>query len=776
MRLFHTELEAVYEEKNRGLDDDNEKLWEAIFSGLFQKHQYGTQTTIGTIEHLKNPSITKILDFYNTYYVPNNMAICMSGDFNPDSAIAIIRKNFEGLKSKPVPVFTPAVEDNINKPVVKEVFGPNAEEVAIAYRFAGANSTDSYMIKLVSKLLSNGKAGLFDLNLNQQQAVLNSSADPDVLKDYSFMVLDGTPKQGQSLDQVKDLLLAQVEKIKKGEFPDWLLSAIITNLKLDEIKTYEDNAGRARAFLTAFSVGMSWDDYVAQNAKLASITKQQVIDFVKDHFKENYVLVYKRHGEDKNIQKVEKPAITPVEVNRNAKSEFVDHMMKTPSPVIEPVFLDYAKDVKKFTTKNGVRVLYHENSENATFSIYYTLNKGSNQDKKLKLAIEYLNYLGTSKLSPEQVQQEFYKLGCSYGVECSEDETWISLTGLSENFEKALELFEQLLNDAQPNAKALENLVGDELKSRQDAMLDKETILFRAMVNYGKYGSNSPFTNILSEAELKQLKAEELIAIIKGFNSFEHRILYYGTLSPDALSASLEKIHKVPATLMPIPVNKEFDFIDPKNNVYVVNYDMKQAEIIFLSKSSTYDKSIVPQATLFNEYFGGGMASVVFQELRESKALAYRVFSRYTLADRKEKHNYLMSYIGTQSDKLPEAMAGMTGLMNEMPESGNVFGLSVDAILQKIRTERITRMDILFNYLKNEKLGVDYDLRKDVYTMVPKLTLDDVKKFDQQFIKNQTFTILVLGKKENLDLQVLKKYGKVNFLELKDVFGYAKEN
>ncbi|RYY06771.1 MAG: insulinase family protein, partial [Sphingobacteriaceae bacterium] len=80
LRIFHTELEAVYEEKNRSLDSDPNKVQESMFAALFPNNNYGRQTTIGTVENLKNPSLKAIRNYYYSYYVPNNMGIIMSGD------------------------------------------------------------------------------------------------------------------------------------------------------------------------------------------------------------------------------------------------------------------------------------------------------------------------------------------------------------------------------------------------------------------------------------------------------------------------------------------------------------------------------------------------------------------------------------------------------------------------------------------------------------------------------------------------------------------------
>lgn len=773
MRLFHTELETVYEEKNRGLDNDGTKMFEALFEGLFQKNTYGTQTTIGTIEHLKNPSIKKIQEYYDTYYVPNNMAICLSGDIDMDATIKSIDAAWGHFKSKPLPVYTPAVEAAIASPVVKDVYGPNAASMMMGWRFKGASSKDADMITLIDKILYNGTAGLLDLNLNQTQKVLNSSSGILVLKDYSVHVVDGDPREGQSLEELKNLLLSQIELVKKGEFPDWLLSAVINELKLDKIKAYEKNSARADAFVSAFILDEKWSDQVSMLDRLSKITKEEVVAFAKEHYTNNYVVINKHTGEDKNVIKVEKPAITPVQVNRNDESPFVKKILETKVPEIKPVFLEYAKDIKSLPIKSNVTISYKANTENNLFNLYYILEMGSNNDKKLGIALSYLPYLGTSKYTPAQIQQEFYKLGGSFSVFNSEDQVYVSLSGLSENFEKAVELFESLLADVQPDKVALDNLVNDILKKRADAKLNKNAILWSAMTSYGKYGPKSAYTNILSEKELKEVKPEELTGIIKGLNTYEHHILYYGPKSESNLVTSLNALHKMPAQLKPVPAPVTFEELETKeNNISVVNYDMKQAEILMLSKGESFNKNNLPIIALFNEYYGGGMSSVVFQEMRESKALAYSVFSSYSNPQRLIKSHYVVTYIGTQLDKLPEAMDAMTNLLDSIPESDLLFAGAKEAILQKMQTERITKTAVLFNYERAKKLGLDYDYRKDIYTKVPSMTFADMKAFHGKYVKGKKSNIMILGNKSKMDLNFLNKYGKVKFLTLEDIFGY----
>jgi predicted Zn-dependent peptidase len=774
MRLFHTELEVVYEEKNRSMDNDRRKLSEALNSAIYPKHPYGTQTTLGDIEHLKNPSIQNVVNYFNTYYVPNNMAICLSGDFDPDSMIRMIDATFGKFEPKEVPPFNPPKEDPITEPVVKEVIGPDMESVLIGYRFPGAKSKEADLLLMTDYTLMNSVAGLIDLNLKQKQKVIGPYSYSSIQNDYSKHVLGGRPRQGQTLEEVKDLLLSQIELVKKGEFPDWLPSAVVNNLKMDQIRGYERNWGRTRAFLNAFIEEISWDEYINQLAELEKITKADIVNFANKYYGDNYVVAYKRTGEDKNVKKIVKPPITPVELNRQAQSEFIKSMSQMTSKEIHPVFIDFNELIEKTNIKGNVPIHYKKNIENELFRLAYLVDMGSNHDLMLRSAVQYLPYLGTSKYSPEEFKKELYKLGCSFNVWTGEDRIQISLSGLMENFEAGVELFEHLLADAQPHQEALQNLTKDILKNRADQKLNKGTILNSGMFNYGVYGKKSPFTNKLSEEQLLGLTPQPLIDKIKNITNYPHRILYYGPLEIGELAAVLTRLHHTPDTYKEIPQAIEFvELPTEENKIFICNYDMKQVEIIMLSKSVPYNKDNIAVRSLFNEYYGGSMASVVFQTLRESQALAYSVYGSYYTPRKKEDSHYIFSYIGTQADKLQEAMNGMFGLLNDMPQSEISFNDSKEAILEQIKTERITKDAILYRYESQKRMGnEDRDIRKDIYEQLPSLQMQDLMTFFEQYIKDKKYTILVLGDTEKLDIATLENFGAVKELSLEEVFGY----
>ena len=773
MRLFHTELEVVYEEKNRSMDNGSSKAFENLYAGLFQKHSYGTQTTIGTVEHLKNPSLKKVVNYFNTYYVPNNMAIILAGDFNPDEAIELIDEKFGSMPSREVPKFIPPVEDEITSPIEKTVYSPDAETMFMGYRFPGVTSDEADVLDMLGSILSNGTAGLIDLDIVKSQKALNAGAFVDDMKDYSILGFSASPREGQSLEELKTLLLAEVDKVKRGDFPDWMVEATVTNYKLSNVRGIQNNGRRASEYVSAFTSDIPWEKYYTKMGRMAKITKKDVVDLANKYLGNNYVVVYKKTGEDKNVQKIVKPEITPVQVNRESESPFLKKVVNEQSVEIAPQFIDYRKDISEFIMKPGIDVFTMKNKENQLFELAFVYEFGNSADKKLSTALSYIKLLGTKDKTLNQINQELYRLGCSFNLNQNGEKLQISLTGLSDNFEAALKLMMEVLNGAVPDDAAYKNLVDDILKGRANAKLSKNTILRSGLMNYGMYGSDNPFTQVISESELKSLNPNNLLDVLKGLSHYQHKITYYGPLDKDALKNSIIEYYRTKDLPVTPPANKKYEEVSTdEGKVYFVNYKMKQVEIMFITRSEMFTKENLPLISLYNEYFGGGMSSIVFQDLREAKALAYSVSSLYRNPDSKDKHHYIVSYIGTQSDKLGEALTGFDDLLNNIPMSEITFNSAKDGVVKSIETERILRSAVITSYLNNKRLGVDYDLRKDVYEGVKGYTSNDVKGFNEKYVKGKKNVYLVIGDKSKLDFKLLEKYGKVEELTLEQVFGY----
>lgn len=773
LRLFHTELETVYEEFNMGQDRDQSKVYQALLSALFPSHPYNI-STIGLGEHLKNPSHVAIHQFFDTYYVPNNMAVCLSGDFDPSAAIRIIDKYF-GKQKRSENFAQPVYErgDELKPAQNIEVMGKEPESVTIAYRLDGANSKDARYLKLLDGVFQNGMAGIMDINLIQKQAILSGYTYANEMNDYSMYVLSARPRAGQTLEQARDLLLQQIELLKKGEFADWLPSAAIKNFKLQELKALESNEARNSALFTAFTAHSDWANVVGELAALDKISKADLVKFAQERLKNNYVTIYKRQGEDPNVLKMQKPAITEVPIDRSKQSDFYKMFEKVPETRLSPVFLDFAKDIEKKNLRKDIDFYYTHNKENATFDLYYILDMGTANNRKVGMAVRYLQYLGTNKYTAEQLKQEWYKLGLTFNVQPGLDRIYVSLSGLDESFEQGLVLFEHVLANIQPDEAALSTLKEGILQERNNSRKEKRAIS-SALNSYGVFGEKSEYKNALTNEELRNTTATELIDIVKKLSSYKHYIYYFGSRKSDEILKIVGKHHKPPTTLLsyPTPITFKEQATD-KNRVLLVPYDgMVQAQVTMLSKDQMFDKSILPVAGLFGEYFGGSMSSIVFQEIREARALAYSAWAGYTTPQRPDRSHYAQAFMAVQADKLKDAITAMNGLLNNMPRADQNFAEAKLSLLKSIENDRIINDDIFFSFLNARRKGIDYDIRRDIYSQAQTLQLDNVQQFFDSHIKGRPYTYLIIGDPTKLDLDYLKQLGELRQLSLDDIFGH----
>ena len=768
-RLFHTELETVYEEKNIGLDDDGNQQRETLYKDLFKSHAYGTQTIMGKTEHLKNPSLKAIRDYYNTYYVPNNMVMILSGDLDYDLTIEMIDKHFGKMIQKPVPEYKYTIEYPRARPREHTIVGPQAESVLFGYRLRLRNSKERTLLKVVDLLLSNSEAGLIDLNLNKKQKVLYSYCSPQIMKDYSVHYFYGQPNTSQSLLAVKNLLLEQIEKIKNGEFDTSLLKSLIANERVDNMKTFESNAGRAFELLDVFTMGTNYMDFLNVPYQMNQLSKKEIVAFANEHYNQDYCVVYKTIGTPEKKEKIVKPQISNVKLNRDKESTFVKNITSEEVDEINPVYIDYPKEISIGKINNSP-LWYVPNKENDLFTLYYVVDLGKYHDKKLPFAMDYLNYIGTDKYTAEEISKKFYSLACSYGVSSGGKESYVYLSGLQENFEEALDLFEHLLNNASPDEHALSNLKQRNIAQRENNKKSKR-YLAGALASYARYGKDNPYTYGLSNEELKSLTSSELITKIKELTSFQHKIYYYGPESETTLTKIISSKHDS-KSLKSLPKLHEFKEQEQNNKVYFTHYDMVQANINWIGIGDAYNLENSAKIKLFNSYFGEDMSSVVFQNIREAKALAYSTYAAYYEPSDKEKNCGITAFVGTQADKLDDAIKAMNELMKKLPESNTSFEQSKESILSKIRTERINKTSLFFNYANNLKFDIKEDKRHAIYHQIEEMTFDDIKDFHKAWFKNNDFIYAIMGSNEIIKKEQLEKYGEVITLNIDDLLNY----
>lgn len=770
LRLFHTELETVFEEFNTSQDSDYRKARQAMNKALFKGHPY-KYSTIGKPEHLKNPSMENVHAFKDEYYAPNNLAICLSGDMNPAETFAKIKKHWGDMKPN-----DELEEDKdhgkaepIDGPVEKTVQGPEAERVYVGYRFP-ANDTNYKMVALLDELLYNGQSGLIDLNLKKQQKVLEASCYSNFYRDYGKLRFYGQAREDQDLEEVKGLLLDQVEKLKKGDFPDWMLEAAIRNKKKERIEQRSSN-WKAFAFTDAFIKGKPWIKQVNYLEELGAVSKKDLTEFAQNHLDKDRVVVYKRSGKDTSSTQMPKPPITSVDINRDEKSGFREKIESMGTNPIEPVFLDYDERISTTSLESGIKFNYIENEQNGLFTLYYMIDAGKHHDPKLSLAFDYLEKLGTDQFSPSELEQEFYKLASDFNVFTRSERSYVRVQGLKENFEETVQLLEHLLANAQPDSSAYAKLVDNIIQERKNRKKSKRWN-YRAMLNYGRYGPKSGFTNKLPGDSLRAIAPGQLVNKIHSLFDHKHYILYHGIKPMEKVTEIVKTEHAIPDKLEPLPSKRDYP-MRPINgdSVFLVDYDMVQARSLLISRGQNQDTTLFPYAKIYNNYYGGGLSSIMFQEIRESKGLAYSVYSSFSTPDT-GKHHSIYAYVGTQTDKLETATNEISNLLNNMTESPEQFESAKTNLLKDIATDRTTGASIFFSYLNDRKEGFNQDKDKYIYDKVEDMTMKDLEQFFNDHVKGDTYDLLIMTDTDQLKDIDLEQYGTVKTLNRSLIFGY----
>jgi zinc protease len=771
LRLFHTELETVYEEFNMYQDRDQERAYTVFGKTLFPKHPMG-RDVIGEPAHLKNPSMVNILNFKDTWYVPNNMVICLSGDLDMESAIVMVNETFGKIPSKPLPELPLITEDPIEKHVSKELTGPDAEMMLMGYRCGGEKSADKKFVYLISKILYNGQAGLIDIDLMQDQKILNGYCGASFESQYGYLAFMVNPKTDQTLDQTKDLILEEIEKVKKGDFPDWLIEAIANEYRLTTLRRLQDN-WRAFSFLDAFVLEKDWSSELSFPDDLEKVKKGDLVAFANTYFNDNYVTVYKKKGEAIGLVKVAKPPLTPVTINRNDESAFYSDWKKIPSDTILPVFVDFKSSLKTEEIQKGIELTCMKNKENELFNQYYIIDGGKNNDLKIPVAFNYLPYIGTTKHSATELKQLLYRYGLSTNVSSGNERSQVTISGLSRNFEKGIEIMEEILTQSVADTMSYRKYAERLIKERSDAKLNQDIILWNGLREYAHYGKINPFNDVISNEDLLKINPSELTEIAGKLSTYPHRIFYYGPDEPQGVKKILNTYHKIPSILNALPEAHIYQEQETANNlVLVADYDMSQVNIIMLAKGPAFSPEVFIQSQLFNQYFGNSMASIVFQEIRESQGMAYSAWAGYDPPTRSNRAFYLSGFVGTQSDKLGLATSTMNRILNNLIENQNFLDVSRRSIRNTIASERVQREDQYFRWLSYQDLGIDYDIRKDIYDAMDKADMEGLRSFFDTYVKNKKYTYTIVGNLKDMDQAELKKLGDVKQIPLEELFGY----
>ena len=767
-RLFQSELEVVYEEKNRTLDNKSRLISTAVNKRLYKHHPYGQQTTIGEVEHLKNPSLKNMYRFYDTYYVPNNMAISISGDIDIDATIQLIDEHFSTWRAKALPAAKTWDEPPIDGVERDTVKFQGEEYVLLAFRTNHRNHKDAEALKLIDMILDNRTAGLINLNLVQQQKVRRAGSYPYLLNDYGAQYLWGIPKKGQTLAEVERLLLDQIAMIKRGEFDEPLLSAIVADFEKSQKRGLESNPGRVRQMTSAFLGFADWDREVAEISRMEKLTREDVVRVANHYFGERYVAGY-RIDEQHELPKIDKPKIDKIDIDPTRQSDFAKDILALPVGELSPAFVT-DKDYTIAEVRDGVKLYYVKNPVNDLFAFSLSVDIGAYQDNRLGTARALMDKSGAGDLSPDALKKEWYKLGTDFAIGVSDNETDIRISGLDENFDASLALMAKYIENPTADQATLDELVKITLAQREDEKKAPNS-LRNALRFYSRYGDDSAYKRRLSSEALQKLMVADLHGLISGLPAYEHTLIYAGSKPIEDVLASIKTHLATDADLKtPPPYRHLATRMPTQTEIRFFHKETAQSQVFVEFGDVAFDAALRPAIDLYNEYFSGGMSSIVFQELREARALAYAAFARYDLGSRSNDQNVMWGYIGCQADKTPEAVTALTELIDELPESPERFDEAKNSVVNRYRVAKI-KFRALPGVLRTwERRDQTPDPRKARFDRIQNADMPLVLDFHKRHIADRPKLISIVGDTSKFDLDTLDALGAVTPVTLDDLF------
>lgn len=767
-RLFQSELEVVYEEKNMSIDNHFNNLFEKYIAGFYKNFPYGTQTVLGSVEHLKNPSIKKMMDYFNTYYVANNMALILVGDFKKEEVKPLIEKKFGVWKSGDIPAFPDYKENDFNgrEKIVKRL--TPIKVGIIGFRTVPKNHPDEIALNICNSLLfNNNKTGLFNqLMLNNE--ILAAMGMPLQFAETGSSMFIFIPKIiGQSLPKAEKKVLAQFEKLRKGNFDEQLLEGVKLQLIKEHEQKFENVKYRGYLVLDAFLYNQPWQEILNESEQIKKITKQDIIDVANKYYNKNYLVMYSKMGFPKK-EKLKKPTFKPVTPhNSETKSAYYQKIEQMPEKNTENTFIDFNKDVQQLSLAQQRKLFCVGNPVNKIFNLTLSFGVGRNQYPILDYVAQYMNLVGSKTLPAKMFNSEMQKHGAELNFYVDEDKFEIEINSFDEHFAPTLDLVNLILNKPEINEKKLSKLL-DEAKAIRK--LEKKSIdsKIEALNEFALYGNNSVFLNRLSVKEVAQLNVDSLINMFRFVLQHESDFHYSGTLKAEEVKENI--INKL--QLPDVKYKSHYPAIRQRNKlenniVYFIN-DPKtvQSHLRIYVDGDNIDAISRSKSKLFTNYFN----ELTFQNIREFHSFAYHAAGYYNAPSLNNCKGYLNGQLSTQADKTLDALNVFIEMIKAMPEKPERTEYIQKYFINSINSTKPSFRGMSKRMAYWQKQGYTSDPREIDFNAAQQLTFNDILSFYQQHVKGRPYVISIVGDKKRFDVEKLETYGTVKELELKDIY------
>ncbi len=776
-RTFQTELETVYEEYNMYQDNKSSLVNQFLMKEAFAGTPYG-RPIIGKGEHLKNPRLSKLVEFYNKWYVPQNMALILVGNVKTEEIAGLVNQKFGRIPAgeTPEPKVYP-VEEIKGKTVISEKVGQVPQSVMV-FNGVSASDPDEITLEVVINMLSNpNQTGLLDeLSLNGD--VMGAYAGNTPFVDNGRIIVNAVPafdyNQGrfESHRVVEKLVWEQIEKLESDKIDEGFLTSVKENLMREYLRGLESGQGKAQVLATAFVDGYDMDRVLNYTQRLESVTKEDVSRVVKKYFQDNYLALQLSEGKGSAPDKIKKPKLPKVpEFPSDQESFFAQRFNKIPtqeSPVKVMGFDDVS--IQPVNTKS--RLFYYPNTQNDIFTMTIKYGIGEREMPELVMATQLMNSAGVmAAYEPQEFRDALSRLNAKISYGSDDDYVYVSVEGAESQLVPICNLMTRQILMPKLVDKQLNNVKGQFLQGRR---LEKENLdeQQEALTEYMMYGDRSAFVDRMEESEIIDLSIGDLTGAFQKATDYAAEVHYVGALP-------FEEVHKTLSANLPLKAmelatqSPEEKALDPvKENVvyFLPNSEAKQSRIVFYTPGPSFDPDLSASMMAFNKYFGSGFGSLVVEDIREKNSMAYTANGVFAQPQIKGDPTFFTGFVGTQADKTNDALEVFMNLVNDMPRHEDRMDKIRSNIRQSLMVEQPNFRILSRVFEVWKRMGYTAPRAQIIIPAIESMTFNDIVDFYEANLKGKPMAIGIVGDPKEIDLKALEKIGTVKKIRNSQIF------
>ena len=775
-RLFQSELETVYEEKNMYGDFIGGQVMDTLMARYFGPHPYA-YPIIGSTKNLKNPRLTEMHKFFEDYYVASNMALILSGDFDAQQVMPILEKAFSRIRSGNAPKQEKVMLPPFNgRETMKVKFPiPFIKAMGLGFRGVSANHEDQVAMNIEVNLLNNSNGTGYLDKLMVEHKLMGALAINESMNEAGILAVAIMPKLLiQSYSSAEKMVWDEINRVKNGDFSDEMFNSLKLEQKRQYASSLENIDSRATIMMNLFSQGKSWNDYLNEVARIESITKEDVVRVAQKYFSNNYLCVTKSTGKYPK-DNLPKPAFSPVVPrNADASSSYAKQLEKIPEQQVAPRIIDFEKDVKTSKLTPLVTLYTTPNPLNDIFTLNISYGIGALEQPELMQLTNYLQLLGTESLSFEQFRSRLQSIGSTLAFDVTPDAFVMKVTGFDNHIDETMELVGDFIRHAKADDKKLRQIV-DDAKVSEKAFFKSGDNVASALLEQVKYGDQSRYLRKLSLSQIKKLKGKDMLAIYDKVRSVQCDLHYCGTLPVEKVIGTIRQHLPLERTTVASnsPYYRELKQYDRPTVFFIDMPDMAQSIVYGYVKGDPVDDKASRHASrLFSVYFGGDMSSLMFQEIREFRSFAYRTSGRYQLPNHAHKGTAgsFTAMLSTQSDKTLDALGVLDSLIREMPLKPERMEAVKQTLVNRINNDYPPFRNLSEKVASTRMEGFDRDPAEEFLRDIATMDMQDISRFYREQISGRPVVYVIAGNRKHIDMKKLAKYGTIIKVKKKDIY------